>query len=92
MVRNGAAVPSEPRCWSISAALPVTCADHSPPPPVQPSDRQEEMMLAIDSHTQGLAAASAALSAERETAEAIHQLEVLSLEGSGRGRGLLRPF
>ena len=47
-------------------------------------------MLAIEGHT-GLAA-GAALGADRDTADAIHQLEVLSLEGSGRGRALLRPF
>ncbi len=48
-------------------------------------------MLAMEGHT-GLGG-GAALGAERDsTAEAIHQLEVLSLEGSGRGRAMLRPF
>lgn len=49
-------------------------------------------MLAIDGNA-GLAASAAALAgADRDTADAIHHLEVLSLEGSGRGRALLRPF
>lgn len=48
------------------------------------------MLLAVDSA--GLAA-SAALAADRDAADALqHQLDVLSLEGSGRGRGLLRPY
>ncbi|PSC71652.1 Dual specificity kinase shkE isoform B [Micractinium conductrix] len=51
--------------------------------------RQEEVVLALDS---GLAASAAlAAGADRETAEALHAMEVLSLEGSGRGRALLRP-
>ena len=50
---------------------------------------QEEVVLALDS---GLAASAAlAAGADRETAEALHAMEVLSLEGSGRGRALLRP-
>ncbi|PRW55937.1 DAZ-associated 1 [Chlorella sorokiniana] len=53
--------------------------------------RQEEVVLAMEGHA-GLAG-GAALGAERDsTAEAIHQLEVLNLEGSGRGRAMLRPF
>lgn len=49
--------------------------------------RQEEVVLAFEAHT-GLAASAA--QANRETAEAIHAMEVLSLEGSGRGRAMLR--
>lgn len=47
-------------------------------------------MLAIGGDG-ALAAAGAALAAEREAADAMHAIEVLSLEGSGRGRALLRP-
>lgn len=46
--------------------------------------RQEEVVLSMDGH-QGLTGS------DRDTADAIHALEVLSLEGSGHGRGLLRP-
>jgi hypothetical protein len=45
---------------------------------------QEEVVLSMDGH-QGLTGS------DRDTADAIHALEVLSLEGSGHGRGLLRP-
>ena len=59
-------------------------------PPHPTPTAQEEMLLAVDSA--GLAA-STALAVDREAADALqHQLDVLSLEGSGRGRGLLRPF
>lgn len=56
-----------------------------------PSPEQEEVVLAMEGHT-GLAT-GAGLGGERDsTADAIHQLEVLNLEGSGRGRAMLRPF
>ncbi len=52
---------------------------------------QEEVVLAIDGHT-GLASGPALGGADQDTADAIHAMEVLSLEGSGRGRALLRPM
>jgi hypothetical protein len=51
---------------------------------------QEEVVLAIDGHT-GLASGAGLSGAERDATDAIHAMEVLSLEGSGRGRALLRP-
>ncbi|KAL4442951.1 hypothetical protein ABPG77_008442 [Micractinium sp. CCAP 211/92] len=53
--------------------------------------RQEEMLLAIGGDAGLAASAALAASADREAAEAIQAMEALSLEGSGRGRGLLRP-
>lgn len=52
------------------------------------------MVLALEGHA-GLAGAALAAATDRDAAaaaDALHQLEVLSLEGSGRGRGLLPPF
>lgn len=53
--------------------------------------RQEEMLLALGADAGLATGAALAASADREAAEAIHAMEVLSLEGSGRGRALLRP-
>ena len=51
---------------------------------------QEEVVLSMDG-SMGLASgASLAGVTDRETADALHAMEVLSLEGSGRGRALLR--
>lgn len=61
-----------------------------PPPPCPPACPQEEMLLALGGDA-GLGAAG--LGGDRDaTADALHHLEQLSLESSGRGRALLRPF
>ena len=55
-----------------------------------PALLQEEVVLSMDGGMGLTSGASLGGASDRDTAEALHAMEVLSLEGSGRGRAMLR--